>query len=195
MNPHSKQDTDNLLPLLKSGDMKAFEIIYDLYADNLFRYIYSRVRIKEISEEIIQEIFVSLWTKRETLVITSSLESYLYGAAKYKILSYMRSDKVRKQYAADFTLFVAGRYDNSVEEWTDLTDLQSTVERSIQELPDKCQTAFRLSRMEHLPIPHIAERMNISTRTVENYLSQALRHLRTSLGEFLALAIPFTVFF
>jgi RNA polymerase sigma-70 factor (ECF subfamily) len=178
-----------LLPLLNKGDRKAFELIYDRYADTLYRYIYNRIRIKEDTEEIVQEIFVSLWAKRENLVISSPLSAYLYGASKNRIFNYIRSGQVRKKYAVDFALFLADRNDNSVQEFMNLSDLQSTIEHSISQLPDKCQQAFRLSRMEHLSIPNIAERMNISTRTVENYLSQALKHLRTTLGEFLAILV------
>jgi RNA polymerase sigma-70 factor (family 1) len=175
--------------LLKSGDEPAFETLYNLFASRLFHYVYGRVRLKEQAEEIVQEIFVSLWNKRESLQINTSLESYLFGAAKYKILSFIRSEQVRKKFAAEFTLFASAQYDNSVEELTDLKDLQITLNEKISELPKKCQTAFRMSRMEHEPIPQIAEKMNISTRTVENYISQALKHLRTSLGELLTVII------
>lgn len=176
-----------LIEQLNDGKQKAFESIYDRYSDALYTYVFNRVKIKQVSEEIVQEIFVSLWAKHRTLEITTSLEAYLYGACKYKILTYIRSDLVRKRYAADFMLYITGKYDNSVEEFMNLSDIRSTIENSICQLPDKCQMAFRLSRMDHLAIPDIAEKMNISTRTVENYLSQALRHLRITLGEFLAI--------
>jgi RNA polymerase sigma-70 factor (ECF subfamily) len=63
----------------------------------------------------------------------------------------------------------------------ELKDLQQAIDERISELPKKCQTAFRMSRIEHEPIQRIAERMNISNRTVENYISQALKHLRLRL--------------
>jgi RNA polymerase sigma-70 factor (ECF subfamily) len=163
-------DHRNLLPSLREGNQKAFEVIYDFFADRLYRYVYRRVHVKETSEEIVQEIFVSLWVRRESLEITTSLGSYLYGAAKHKILSYIRADRVRKKYAAEFTLFSLERTDNSNQELMELKDLQQAIDERISELPKKCQAAFR-----------IAERMNISNRTVENYISQALKHLRLRL--------------
>lgn len=181
-------DHNDILTRLRTGDEKAFGCLYDHFARRLYGYVYSRVRLKDASEEIIQEIFVSLWSKRESLNI-SSLESYLFTAAKYKILSFIRSENVRRKYVLEFTLFLSNHYDNSVQELTDLHDLQQTLDQKIAELPEKCQTAFRLSRIEHEPIPRIAERMNISTRSVENYITQALRHLRTGLGELLAVLI------
>jgi RNA polymerase sigma-70 factor (ECF subfamily) len=179
-------DHSKTILLIQSGDQKAFEILYNCFADRLYNFVYSRVRIKEQAEEIVQEIFVSLWNKRADLQITDSIESYLFAAAKYKILTFIRSEHVRKKYAEEFTLFASERYDNSVEESNDLQDLELTLNEKISELPQKCQTAFRMSRMEQEPIPRIAAKMNISTRTVENYISQALKHLRTSLGELLA---------
>jgi len=185
-----QQLTDlELVEQLNSGERTAFEAIYTKYAKSMHTYVYKRVKLKPVSEEIVQEIFISLWSKHGTLEITTSLEAYLYGACKYKILTYMRSDLVRKRYAADFLVFITGRYDNSVEEFMNLADIREIIEESIRELPDKCQMAFRLSRTDFLPIPEIAQKMNISTRTVENYLSQALRHLRTTLGEFLAVVV------
>lgn len=183
---HDGNDHSDKILLLKASDERAFESLYNHFADRLYRYVYSRVREREQTEEIVQEIFVSLWNKRETLEITTSLESYLFGAAKYKILSFIRSEQVRRKYAAEFTLFASGNFDNSIEEMVDLKELQLALDEKIAELPEKCRTAFRMSRMDHEPIPRIAEKMNISTRTVENYISQALRHLRTGFGELLA---------
>lgn len=177
------------ISLIKADDEKTFESLYNLFAHRLYHYVYCRVRSRAQTEEIVQEIFVSLWRNRKKLEINTSVESYLFGAAKYKILSFIRSEKVRKKYAEEFTIFASKHYDNSVEEMTDLMDLQFVLNEKIAELPEKCQTAFRMSRMEHEPIPRIAEKMNISTGTVENYISRALKHLRTSLGELLAIIV------
>lgn len=182
------QDDVNLVTQLNEGNKVAFENIYDRYANDLYRFVFNRIRLKEVSEEIVQEIFVSLWSKRAELRI-GSLSSYLYAASKYQMLTYFRSDKVRKKYAAEFALYLSERRDNSIEEFMNVSDLHSLIERAIQELPEKCREAFRLSRFEHFSIAEIAERMNISPRTVENYLTQALRHLRLSLGEFLAFMV------
>jgi RNA polymerase sigma-70 factor (ECF subfamily) len=185
-------DEENL-QLLKAGDELAFEFIYETYAERLFSFIYGKVKSKETTEEIIQEIFVSLWASRETLQIRSSLEAYLFGAAKNKILSFVRTEQVRKKYAEEFTRFAAGQCDNSLLDEVIANDLQQSLLHKVADLPDKCQAAFRMSRMEHQPIPQIAEKMNISTRTVENYISQALKYLRTSLGEFLSLLLGISV--
>ncbi|HYG19834.1 MAG TPA: RNA polymerase sigma-70 factor [Ohtaekwangia sp.] len=176
---------EQILTSLKEGDRFAFEYIYNRYADRLFSFINGKIRAKEITEEIIQEIFVSLWANRQTMEIHTAVEAYLFGAAKNQVLYYIRKEYVRREYAAEFARFAREQYDNSVVEQTDLHDLESTIQQKVAELPGQCQVAFRMSRMEHTPIAQIAKKMNISTRTVENYISQALRHLRTNLGELL----------
>ncbi|MEX1241204.1 MAG: sigma-70 family RNA polymerase sigma factor [Cyclobacteriaceae bacterium] len=123
------------------------------------------------------------------LEINTSLDAYLFGAAKFRILTYIRSERVRKEYAAHFAIFSSERLDNSNEELMNLKDLQHSIDTSISELPEKCRSAFRMSRIENEPIPRIAERMNISPRTVENYLTRALKHLRNSLTEYLTIFI------
>jgi RNA polymerase sigma-70 factor (family 1) len=182
-------DESDLLSLLRDCDSRTFEMIYERFSGRLYNYIYSRVSIKEVSEEIVQEIFISLWRKRETVNINTSLEAYLFGAAKFSILTYVRSEIVRKKYAAHFVSFSRREVDNSSEEMMNELDIQCIIDRSIAKLPERCRTVFHLSRIENEPISSIAERMNISRRTVENYLSQALKHLRTSLGQFFTVSV------
>jgi RNA polymerase sigma-70 factor (family 1) len=182
-----------LITLLKQGNALAFQKIYNSYWDKLFAYTYNRLHIREISEEVVQDVFFSLWAKRESITITCSLSAYLYGATKHRLLNELRSVKVRKAYAADYTCFVETFYDNSNVEQQDLKDLENSIETSVSELPKQCQAVFRLSRQEHVPIHGIAERLNISTKTVENYLTQALKYLRTSLSHFLLFLISISL--
>ncbi len=183
----------DLVASLREGNEKAFELIYDRIAHRLYLFILKKVGMKETAEEILQEVFVALWNNRNAMDANTFLDPYLFKIAKNKIFSFMRSEHVRKKYAADFTLFIQKYSDNSLEEMMDVKDLHQVLHERIAELPDKCQTAFRMSRMEHATISQIAERMNISTRTVENYITQALRHLRTHLNTLTALF--FSLFF
>lgn len=178
-----------LVELMKQGNELAFQTIYRLYWRKLFAYTYNRLHLRESSEEVVQDVFFSLWAKRESIVITSSLSAYLHGATKYRLLNELRSAKVRKTYAASYAAFMKNRYDNSNVEQQDARDLEHSIEARICELPKQCQAVFRLSRQQHIPNQNIAEKLNISTKTVENYLTQALKHLRTSLGEILMLFI------
>lgn len=186
--PHVNDDL-MLVTLLKQGNALAFQKIYNCYWEKLFAYTYNRLHIREASEEVVQDVFFSLWAKRDSIVIRSSLSAYLYGATRHRLLNELRSAKVRKIYACDYASFIKNLCDNSNIEQQDVNDLEDFIEARISKLPKQCQAVFRLSRHEYVPNQSIAERLRISTKTVENYLTQALKHLRTSLGGFLVFLI------
>lgn len=168
-----------LMHLLTAGDENAFSEIYERHALSLYRYVCGRIKNGAESEEIIQEIFLWLWQKRTTLGHVDQLKAYLFAAARHKIASHLSRSVLQEKYAQHYALFSV-QYDNSVNELSDVSDFQTLLEKSIASLPPNCQTAFRLSRLEHMSIANIAKRMNLSTGTVENYISQALKHLRTA---------------
>lgn len=176
-------DDSVLVNLLKEGNELAFQKIYHGYWERLFAFTYNRLHNREISEEVVQDVFFSLWAKRESIQINASLSAYLYGATRNRLLNELRSAKVRKAYAHDYASFIMNRHDNSNVEHQDVQDLEKWIEAGVSELPDKCQAVFRLSRHRHVPNKTIAEKLKISTKTVENYLTQALKYLRTRLGE------------
>ncbi len=181
MLPYSTLDDLELLTLMGTGDEHAFTELYSRYAAPLYRYAYSRIHSQEDAEEILQEIFLWLWEKRHSLDHITALKPYLYSAVRYRVADRIAHSTIREKYASDFALFEDGCR-NTTEELMNLSDIQTTVERTLAALPENCQKAFRLSRMEHLSISDIAARMNLSTGTVENYISHALKHLRGRLG-------------
>ncbi|WP_090609392.1 RNA polymerase sigma-70 factor [Parapedobacter koreensis] len=176
-------EDSRLLIALQNGDTDAFDSIYHRMAGKLLQYIHSRIHNKEYSEEMVQEIFVSLWVRRQEIDIHSSIDAYLYAAAKYQLLSYIRAENVRHKYAEHFAIFASMQSENT-EELINLTDLKTAIEEHVSQLPPKCQQVFRLSRYSGKTIPEIAQEMSISTRTVENYITQALRHLRQALSHY-----------
>ncbi|RYY07774.1 MAG: RNA polymerase sigma-70 factor [Sphingobacteriaceae bacterium] len=186
---HIADENEELIIRLKKGNMAAFKQIYERYWFNFYKYAYNIIREKEIAEEIIQEVFFSLWEKRDTLAITHSLEAYLFKAVRYQTLNFIRSKKIRTDYAASYVAFETATVDNSNEENIQVYDLKKHIEIEVSKLPDKCQQIFRMSRDEHLAIKTISDVLNLSHKTVENQLTKALKHLRSSLGDFLILII------
>lgn len=167
-----------LLQLLSNEDEEAFETIYYRYAEELNRFAYSKIGEREESEEIIQEIFVTLWQKRKQLQGITALNTYLFRAVHNRIISYYRSAKVREQYANNFAMF-AITHSESIDIELAFKELKNIMDKELVELPERCQQAFRMSRIENMSIQQIAEQMAISPRTVENYITQALKHLRS----------------
>lgn len=161
----------------------------------LYRYAYNIIRDKNSCEEIIQETFFSLWNKRQELQITHSLQAYLFTAVKYQVLNYIRSQNVRTSYANSYSVFENQLVDNSNEENILFEDLKQRVENEVSKLPEKCQRIFRMSRDEHQSIKSISDLLSLSHKTVENHLSKALKHLRSSLSDFLILFVAFLLIF
>jgi len=168
-----------LVRLLSAGDKKAFEAVYKRYASNLYAYARKNIAVKEDCEEIIQEIFESLWTRHSKLVHVTTLGSYLFRMVKYKVIRYFQHNAVKRKYAEHYKLFEAV-YDSTNGGESELSDIQAMIERSISELPERCQLAIKLRLVENLSNHDIAIRMNIKKSTVENYMVTALRHFRAS---------------
>lgn len=186
---YNAYDEARIITLLKEGDMSVYEAIYQEYWPRLYGYVYNRLKSKEIAEEIIQEVFFSLWVKHKELQLTHSLSAYLFAAVKYQLLNYIKSDRIRKTYAHQFAQYPEKMSDNSNEENMAATDLKNRMEKEVSRLPEKCQQVFRMSRHEHLSITDIASTLNISHKTVENHLTKALRQLRTMLGHHLCIVL------
>ncbi|WP_309713980.1 RNA polymerase sigma-70 factor [Siphonobacter sp. SORGH_AS_0500] len=177
-------DTDQeLLARLQEGDESVFSSLYDRYWSPLYAYVYNRIRLIEESEELVQEVFIIFWENHSALTVTDSLAPYLFSVLKKRLLSYFRSEKVRSQYAEHFSHFLSQQVDNSTDEEWAAEDLKQRIEYAISELPNKCQQVFWMSRRQQLSIEEIARELQISNRTVENYLTTALKHLRSVLGD------------
>ena len=162
--------------------MAAYEAIYNEYWPRLFAYVFNRLKSRETTEEIIQEVFFSLWNRRTELQVTHSLSAYLFTAVKYQIFNYMKADKVRRAYADSYAQFIG--QDHSNEQYMEYTDLVRALEQEVSRLPEKCQQVYRMSRNEHRSIQDIAAILNISHKTVENHLTRALKHLRVAFREY-----------
>lgn len=176
-------DTE-LLTALVVGGREAFEAIYRKYVSDLYRYARKNIPAKEDCEEIIQEVFESLWERHESLNIQTSLKGYLMGMVRFKIIHYFRKSARKKKYAEHFLLFEAV-YAQAGEEDVNHAAIQSTLDRLITELPERCQEALRLRLSEDLSNPDIARRMNITTRTVEVYMFRAFNHIRAAYKDYL----------
>lgn len=175
---YNENSDQELLALLSVGDAKAFETIYKRYVAELFRFARKTISTKEDCEELVQEVFTSLWERREALRILS-LKYYLINAVRYKVIRYIQHQKVKAKYAEHFKLFEA-MFESLEEEDRSPESIQQKMLASIAELPERCQVAIKLRLLENLSNGEIAERMNITKKTVEVYMLRAFDHFRAS---------------
>jgi RNA polymerase sigma-70 factor (family 1) len=167
-----------LITKLVASDSCAFEMIYKKYATELYSYARRNIQKREDAEEIIQDVFEYLWINREKMGKAIWLRAYLYQMVRYKIIRYFTHKKVIQKYADHYLTFES-LYDLIPEFDKNEKSLQSLVLERIVTLPDRCQQAFKLRMLENLSNSEIAERMEISKSTVENYMVNAFKHLRS----------------
>lgn len=171
-----------LVKLLQAGDGAAFQAIYRKYWQPLFAMARKKLCSQENAEELIQDLFVDLWERRETIQI-EDLKKYLFGAVKYKILNYIKALLIRQKYE---NLKNGGlpELDHCTEDQLAYEDLNKALERGISHLPHKTRQIFRLNRLENQSVRQISASLSIPERTVEYHIMQSLRTLRSHLKEY-----------
>lgn len=179
----SDRTDEELLILLKAGHENAFDCLYYRYRNKLFNIAYSRLRSKEICEELVQDIFSDLWQKNGDLQIRSNLSSYLCTCVKYSVLDHIRAQKSKDRYISEM-LISAARFSVSTETALQNEELKYHLNKSIDALPEKCREVFILSRFEDNSIREIAEKLSISPDTAKYHISTALKKLRLNLKHF-----------
>jgi RNA polymerase sigma-70 factor (ECF subfamily) len=178
MNLYQNHTDTELVSLLIEGNPTAFEAIYRRYASDLYRYARKNISSKEDCEEIIQDVFESLWTRHDELEHVTVLSAYLFRMVKYKVIRYFQHSAVKKRYAEHYLLFEAV-YESWGEQDKEGSPVQSLIDKGLADLPERCRLAVKLRLTEDLSNGDIAKRMNIQKSTVENYMVTAFNHLRT----------------
>jgi len=165
--------------LLKDKPQKAIKYLFDLHYDDLCRYAFSLLENKEIAEEIVQEIFIYLWEKRQSINISASVKNYLFKSVKNQSINYFKSKyaKISSQ-TIDIDEY---NTNNLIIEKSDIKELSEISRNAIDSLPERCALVFKLSRNFGMTYNEIAESLQISVKTVENQMTIALKRIRTYL--------------
>lgn len=142
---------------------------------------------KDQVEELVQDVFVKFWEKRDQLQIQTSLKSYLYTSVKNSILNYIKSQKVRSSYANEMQQQEEPTY-LSVDDFENV-ELQNRIENLVNAMPTERLKVFKLSRYEGLKYKEIAQKLGISIKTVENQMGKALKYLRENLADVIVLFV------
>ncbi|MFY0653944.1 MAG: RNA polymerase sigma-70 factor [Cyclobacteriaceae bacterium] len=178
---------DSLLKDVRKGNETAFRTFVEMFYSKMLHFAYSLIHNKTFAEEIVQDVFCSIWQNRKKLQNIKNIHSYLYTSTRNKTISFIRSIK---NDIANIPLEEL-EYDkcSTVENPENLLmseELFSMLSKEIDQLPEKAQLVYRMIKEENLSYQQVAEALNISPKTVDNHLCNSIKRLRESIAEYLS---------
>jgi RNA polymerase sigma-70 factor (family 1) len=184
---------DELLALIKQDDEQAFKALYDRHWYNIYVIALQKLQRKDIAEELAQDLFLTIWNKRQTLQI-SNFKAFIISSIKNAVIDYIRKNIHESKYLAHLKQFVTLEQ-SSTHEAVNYNELKDAMYTSLAKLPEKTREIYLLNRFEDLTIREIAKRLNLSEKTIEYHLSRSTHFLRSDLKEFHSLCPIFLLFF
>lgn len=189
MGGYSAHTDQELIAFLKQGDHAAFAEIYKRYWKRLFIVVANKIDDFSEAEDIVQQLFVTIWERRGELEIAASLSSYLGVAVKYRIFKSLAKASRTAHYASDQAAEEALEVaDDSTQQWLEFQEVRDRLSQLVATLPEKCRLVYQLSREQGYSQKQVAEELNISEKTVQAHMNRAYKTLKTGLkGFFLTL--------
>jgi len=177
---HYKKDS-NLIKELKEGTSNAYHFLVETYHHKLCVYAFGLTHDSGISEDIVQNVFVSIWSRRTKLKDDFSIKNYLYKSVYNEFIDQYRKKKsviaLEKKYFDALNTILEEDDDSN-----DLLNLIDLVKKEIENLPPKCKQTFLLSKQDGLTNEEIAEYLNVSVKSVEAHITKAFSFLRKTIG-------------
>ena len=163
---------------LRNQSHEVFEVIFKTYYPSLYRLAYAYLMCKNLAEDIVQDVFVSLWTAAKSLPPDTRLKSYLYSSVKHGCLDYLKHVQVidgNKEKLTEALIF------SGTMEYEDNQELLGKVRQCLQELPEQQRKVLELKVLEGLNYKEISRELNISEESVHTYVKRAYKYLRDSI--------------
>lgn len=172
-----KNDLDELIARLKQNDKEAFNLLFYMYAEKIFKFSLTFFNDEAEAEEIVQEVFLKIWLKRNTISDPSTFNAYIYTIAKNLIFNNLKKNIYKKKYET-YAYANQQTHKNYTENEVLYEETKQRIEIALDQLPKKRKEVFLLSRREGLKNREIAEKLEISIKTVETHMSLSLKYLR-----------------
>lgn len=180
-----------LFKLIRNNDEAAFNELYRLFYAPLCVFAMRYFSHIDEAKDCVHDVFAKIWSDRDILNIETSVKSYLLTSTRNACLNIVKRKKLKQSYEQ----YILDTYDEySEKDLYSIVELEQLIEEAVGKLPEKLQTVFRMSRFEHLTYKEIAERQNISIKTVEAYMHKSLQFLSKELKDYLPLIILFSFF-
>lgn len=179
------KDDDTLLSAIYDGDRTAFDILFKRYYAVLCTYACRFVSLED-AEEIVQNLMVNLWEKRASIRISSSLKQYLFRSVYLGSLNNISQNETKKRIEK---IYYDSIIDNEYFDTYQLKELNKRISKAVSDLPESYKETFIMHRHDNLSYKEIAEKLNISPKTVDYRIQQALKILRTQFKDYLPLVL------
>lgn len=179
--PLSTISDHDLVSFFQEGNEEAYIEIYNRYKWLLHTHAYKKLGDRDAANDIVQDLFTSLWLKRHDVFITTTLSAYLYTAVRNRVLNIIEHRAVESKHI-DSLLNYANSYVAATDHLVREKQLMEIIEKEIAGLPPKMREVFELSRKSHLTHREIADQLDISEETVKKQVKNALKILRIRLG-------------
>lgn len=170
-----------LLHRIANGDEQAYKVLFNKYWQQMYANALRFTKQPDLAQDLTQEIFLKIWLIRHKLRSVQRFDSFLYAVAKNMILDELRRLHTIPEYVEFFDAYFQVTDENAIRK-TETKDLEQCLLQAIDHLPVQMQTAFKLSRFEGLSHEQVAERMNISRVTSQNYIARAIVAIRKYLA-------------
>lgn len=172
----------SLVSKLKEDDAKSFDTLFNIYSNKLFRFAFSLLKNEEDAKEIVQETFFRIWNKRKDIDSSKSFKSFLFSISYNLIIDQLRFKLKDKKFRDSLENYFKNQI-NFQDNNTDYNILKKEIEDVINKLPERRRQIYLLSREHGLSHKEIAEKLNITPKTVENQIGLTLKHIKSFLGD------------
>ncbi|SIT12191.1 RNA polymerase sigma factor [Belliella pelovolcani] len=170
------QSDSQLLEKIQSGDAKAFTELFDQYWDLLFHAAYGRLKSADLAKDVVQEVFLDFWNRKETIKIKFRLDVYLLTAVKYQIFKMI--DQLNLEVGIEE---YHGIQLLPHEEVLPLEELYQKLEVALDELPEMAAHIFRMNKLQGMSASEVAQTLDINVQSVHNSIHKSMKVLRNSL--------------
>jgi RNA polymerase sigma-70 factor (ECF subfamily) len=170
---------------IREGDIKTFEQIFRLYYPSLCLYAYGITGRKDAAEEIVQELFYTLWKNRESLQIVRSLKIYLYGAVQNQSIKYCEHNNVRERHRQYVLSTETEMSTSDPQKLIEYQELKEVINRTLKKLSDRRCRIFKMHHTYGLKYKEIAEELSLSLKTIEAEMTTTYRTLREEIEKYM----------